>query len=88
MSIRNVDAGKRRRLTVIIVLVAVVGTLLIGAVVAMQKADQGPAGNTETVAPLTTPKEGPLTTPKEGENREWTPDRMRSASPAPMPRWP
>jgi hypothetical protein len=87
MSIRNVDAGKRRRLTLIIVLGSVVGTLLIGAVLAMQKADQGHAGNTETVAPPTTPK-GPLTTPKEGENREWTPDRMRSASPAPMPGWP
>jgi hypothetical protein len=40
----------------------------------------GNTAYTETVAPLTTPKEG--------ENREWTPERMRSASPAPMPRWP
>jgi flagellar basal body-associated protein FliL len=87
MSIRNVDAGKRRRLAIIIILVSVVGTLLIGTVVAMQKAGQDPAGNTETVAPPTTPKE-PLTTPKDGENREWTPERMRSASPAPMPGWP
>lgn len=26
-----------------------------------------------------------VTTPKEGEQREWTPQRMRSASPEPMP---
>lgn len=81
MSIRNMEATrKRRRLNVIIVLASVVGVLLIGAVVVMQKGGQGPAGDTETVAPLTTPKEG--------ENREWSPERMRSASPAPMPRWP
>jgi hypothetical protein len=81
MSIRNVEATRqRRRLTLIIVLVFVVAVLLIGAVVAMQKAGQGPAENTETVAPVITPKEG--------ENREWTPERMRSASPAPMPGWP
>ena len=29
-----------------------------------------------------------VTTPKEGEQREWTPERMRSASPAPMPKVP
>lgn len=81
MSIRNVEATrKRRRLALMIVLVSVAGALLVAAVVVMQKADQGPAGNTETVAPLTTPKEG--------ENREWTPERMRSASPAPVPVWP
>lgn len=67
-------------MALIIVLVSVVGALLVGAVVVMQKTVQGPAGNTEMVAPLTTPNEG--------ENREWTPERMRSASPAPMPSWP
>jgi hypothetical protein len=81
MSILNVETTeKRRRLTFIIVLASVVAALLMGAVVIIQKAGQGPAVNTEIVEPVTTPKEG--------ENREWTPERMRSASPAPMPTWP
>lgn len=34
------------------------------------------------------PFQSSCTTPKEGEQREWTPERMRSASPEPMPRVP
>ena len=34
------------------------------------------------------PVQSSYTTSKEGEQREWTPDRMRSASPEPMPRVP
>jgi len=34
------------------------------------------------------PFQSSYTTPKEGEQREWTPERMRSASPEPMPRVP
>jgi hypothetical protein len=80
MSIRNVeDIGKRRRLTVTIFFVLVVVALLVGAVVTIQRAGQGPSENPEIVV---------STSPKEGENREWTPDRMRRASPASMPRRP
>jgi hypothetical protein len=81
MSIRNVEATRKgRRMALIIVLASVLTALLVGAVVVIQKAGQGPDENTEIVTPVITPREG--------ENREWTPERMRSASPAPMPKWP
>lgn len=81
MSIQNVEATRKgRRMALIIVLASVLTALLVGAVVVIQKAGQGPDENTESVTPVITPREG--------ENREWTPERMRSASPAPMPKWP
>jgi hypothetical protein len=66
------------RKTVGIVAVSVLLALLVGGAIA-ETVGRNSAGNSGDTH---------VTTPKEGERREWTPERMRSASPEPMPKIP
>lgn len=70
-------AGKRTKPVLAAALVVALAALLIGGIIT-----QSEPGTNENTGDTQT------TSPREGENREWTPERMKSASPAPMPRMP
>lgn len=61
-----------------IIAVSVLVALLVGGVI-LERAGRNSEENSGDTQ---------VTTPKEGEQQEWTPERMRSASPAPMPKAP
>ncbi|MET3721460.1 hypothetical protein ABIB27_003333 [Arthrobacter sp. UYEF21] len=73
MSLMHADTGKRRRTTAIVLTAFLVALLAAGVII--QRVSQSSDGSGDST----------VTTPGVEETGGWTPERMRSATPQPMP---
>jgi hypothetical protein len=76
MSFAHLGTDKRRRAAGLILAAILAALLTLGVII--QRASQAPGGSGDST----------VTTPGVGETSSWSPDRMKSATPQPMPRVP
>jgi hypothetical protein len=73
MSLMHADTGKRSRTTAIVLTAVLVSLLAAGVIIQRVSQSSGRSGDST------------VTTPSVEETGGWTPERMRSATPQPMP---